>query len=308
MKKIYKLKKWLSIEEAAKRLSIELGEEVTESDVLQLAVDEQLRISVNFPHDWVGKVCYLTTDDNVVKESQKELIGLDGKPFVHFEYRKCSETEYIKIDYHIRHFQAGIWELKLIGNEKIDLEWELKANSGLPCVDVINLSGFYVKNRDGIIIERQSHLNHKAKIRDDFKELLFEELNKNLNIARDKFNELLNGIEKDKNYPLTPFYYPCAGLGEIEGAFFVIQTEHLNEFIASLDDELSNADKLNLDSALYLLGEVLQTVKSKAKKWTQGEIINEILQFRQNENRVVQGLEQRTIEEYFSNANKRLKS
>ncbi|OOF51017.1 hypothetical protein BKK54_04820 [Rodentibacter genomosp. 1] len=64
--------------------------------------------------------------------------------------------------------------------------------------------------------------------------------------------------------------------------------------------------KLNLDNALYLLGEVLQTVKSKAKKWTQGEIIRDILEQRQTENRTAQGLEQRTIEEYFSNANKRL--
>ena len=42
------------------------------------------------------------------------------------EYEKCSETEYIKIDDNVREFIAGVWELKLIGNEKIDLEWQLK--------------------------------------------------------------------------------------------------------------------------------------------------------------------------------------
>ncbi|HHE9442321.1 TPA: hypothetical protein ACPG1Q_000275 [Haemophilus influenzae 10810] len=60
MEKLYKLKKWLTIDEATHRLSIETGEEVTNADVLQLAADEQLRISVNFPHNWTGKTCDLT--------------------------------------------------------------------------------------------------------------------------------------------------------------------------------------------------------------------------------------------------------
>lgn len=144
-------------------------------------------------------------------------------------------------------------------------------------MDVFNLSGFYVKNKDGVIIERQSKLE---------KDL----------------NEKIDNREKEIDY------YPCAGLGEIEGAFFVIQTEHLNEFIVSLDNDVPNVNtKLNLDSALYLLGEVIQVVKSKTKKWTQGEIAREILQIRENENRTAQGLEQRKMEEYFSEANKRIK-
>lgn len=66
-------------------------------------------------------------------------------------------------------------------------------------------------------------------------------------------------------------------------------------------------NKLTLDNALYLLGEVLLAVKNDRRKWTQNEITNKILEHRQNENRTTQGLEQRTIEEYFANANKRLK-
>ena len=58
---------------------------------------------------------------------------------------------------------------------------------------------------------------------------------------------------------------------------------------------------------MYLLGEVLQVVGARAKKWTQSEIIDKILEHRQNENISVKGLKQRTIEEYFANANKRLK-
>lgn len=62
---------------------------------------------------------------------------------------------------------------------------------------------------------------------------------------------------------------------------------------------------LNLDNSLYLLGEVLSIVKSKAKQWTQSAIIDEILTQRQEKQ--ISGLEKRKIEEYFSSANKRLK-
>lgn len=280
MKKLYKLKKWLTIDETARRLSIELDEDVTESDVLQLAADEQLRISVNFPHDWNGKFCHITKDLELAAKFE-EITGINGEPVKLYEYEKCNADEFIKVYPELYRFKAGIYEMKLIGNSKIDVENAFKAKSNLKTTKIYNLSGFYVFTNNGIIIERQTVIDDVPYIE-------------------------LEGIERANKY--DNFHYPCAGMYEIEGAFFVIQTEHLNEFIASLDDEIPNVNtKLNLDSALYLLGEVLQTVKSKAKKWTQGEITREILQLRQNENRTAQGLEQRTIDEYFSNANKRLK-
>lgn len=305
MKKFYKLKKWLTIDEAARRLSIEVGEEVTNADILQLAVDEQLRMSVNFPHNWYGKICDITTD--LDKGNKFKIInGLDGNPFKLYEYEKCNDNEFIKVTPDIIEFKAGVWELKLIGNEKIDLEWELRKESNLPQVDVFNLSGFYVKNKDGVVIERQSTLypdgykELQKEIKRDFIESIPEELS-------DK--EKADIFEKIKNRPISTktFHYPCAGIGEIDGSFFVIQTDHLNEFLASLDSDVESSSKLDLDNAMYLLGEVLQTVGSRAKKWTQGEIIDKILEHRQNENISTKGLKQRTIEEYFSNANKRLK-
>lgn len=71
-----------------------------------------------------------------------------------------------------------------------------------------------------------------------------------------------------------------------------------------LNLKLKNETNLNLDNCLYLLGEVLNAVKSKNRKWTQGAIIDELLYIRGD--RKVYGLEKRTIEEYFSSANKRL--
>ncbi|MDD0823107.1 hypothetical protein PTQ27_01285 [Mannheimia sp. AT1] len=272
-KKLFKLKKWLTLEETAKRLSTELEDEVTAADVLQLAIDKVLRISVNFPHDWKGKNCDVTTD--VEKANQyTEVIGLDGKPFKLCEYEKCSETEYIKILSEIYYFEAGVYELKLIGNEKLDLEFMMKLENDLPAVDVIQLNGFYVLSSNGTVIERQSRLYK------NFCDLATREIDS--------------------------FDYPCAGIADIEGAFFVIQTEHINEFLDSLEED--EPSKLSLDNALYLIAEMLRATKSKNKKWTQGDIIDEILLYRQNRDEKANGLEKRMIEEYFLTANKKLKS
>ena len=46
--KLFKLKKWLTIPETAKHLSIMFGEEVQEVDVLRLGLDRHLKLSVNF--------------------------------------------------------------------------------------------------------------------------------------------------------------------------------------------------------------------------------------------------------------------
>lgn len=46
--KLLRLKKWLTVPEAARHLSILFGEDVSEADILRLALDRHLKLSVNF--------------------------------------------------------------------------------------------------------------------------------------------------------------------------------------------------------------------------------------------------------------------
>ena len=46
--KLWKLKEWLTVPEAARHLSIMFGEDVNEADVLRLALDGHLKLSINF--------------------------------------------------------------------------------------------------------------------------------------------------------------------------------------------------------------------------------------------------------------------
>ena len=46
VKKLFKLKEWLTLNEAAKRLTVSFGEEISEVDCLQLALDGHITISI----------------------------------------------------------------------------------------------------------------------------------------------------------------------------------------------------------------------------------------------------------------------
>lgn len=299
MKKIYKLKKWLTIDETAQRLSIELGEEVTKADILQLAVEEQLRMSVYIPHDWEGRICDITTDREKADSEYTDVFTSEYGVLRFYKYSKCRDSQFIKVNPEIFCVRAGIYELKMIGQEKLDLEYDLRESLNLEQSLVYSLDGFYVQTANGTVIEIQTEF--------DTKELI----NENVNTA---IMESVTAITSDecilhRSLYTESSFYPCPTINGIEGAFWCIQSAHIEEFLVSLDDGATNINnKLNLDNAMMLLGEVLQVVKSDRRRWTQGEIIDKILEKRQNENTTLKGLEQRTIEEYFSSANKRLKS
>lgn len=53
--RLFQLKDWLTIPEAAKYLSIMFGEKVEESDVLHLALDRHLKLSANFVNHTYAK-------------------------------------------------------------------------------------------------------------------------------------------------------------------------------------------------------------------------------------------------------------
>ncbi len=132
----------------------------------------------------------------------------------------------------------------------------------------------------------------------DFDRIMFE----SVDFSNSKIKSFLS-FEMEVNNPelMTDDEYEQATLNKISINDLVIFKDDLLKFIGEDEKELT------LDNSLYLLGEVLNTVKSKAKKWTQSAIIDEILQQRENQNKTVQGLEKRKIEDYFSVANKKTK-
>ena len=84
MKKLLKLKEWLTVSDAAKHLSILFGEEVVEADVLRLALDGHLTLSVLFVNGASARCGQITMDTRLVIDSilnsslHPGLVNLDG--------------------------------------------------------------------------------------------------------------------------------------------------------------------------------------------------------------------------------------
>lgn len=100
MMKLFKLKEWLTIPEAAKHLSNLFGEAVGDSDILRLALDGQLSLSIYFANKQEGKratirtvnasdifpdvsdtenvMLDLTDDEELLQIQADEIIALEG--------------------------------------------------------------------------------------------------------------------------------------------------------------------------------------------------------------------------------------
>lgn len=60
MDKLLKLKKWLTLDEAATRLTSTVDQEITEADILRLGLDGMIRLSVYLPGNVPAKRCKRT--------------------------------------------------------------------------------------------------------------------------------------------------------------------------------------------------------------------------------------------------------
>ena len=55
MSKLYKFKEWVTVQEAAKRIALVCDEDVTQADMLRLALDGHIPASIYFPDVQFGK-------------------------------------------------------------------------------------------------------------------------------------------------------------------------------------------------------------------------------------------------------------
>ena len=112
MSKLLKLKEWVTVAEAARHLSIVLGEEVREADLYQLALDERLVLSIRFPEPVYGyRVEYVDPDDKTQSRWPGPMLSNDAP-------LRYVGTAVESID--------GVLDLPMIGGERVvvrGFEW-----------------------------------------------------------------------------------------------------------------------------------------------------------------------------------------
>jgi hypothetical protein len=257
MSKLLKLKKWLTLQEVINHISSSVSETVTEADIYRWALEKHLTLSVNFVNETYAYLGLLDTLQSLaLTELETEMIE---KGYVLNLLPSMDTTKVRSI--------TGVWDLTLIGSEKVDLGWkyqqlvsdiELTAGGGS--------EGVYVK-KDGVIAELLTDFDDneyqegsKAQceyIEDaiDHKNTSTEEIAK----IRQAYNEdRVKYLDSRKGKANIELYFPSASLDEHD-YMFVVRKSELNRFLRDLDDESVDAIQNTTDPKFNFSEEITNT-------------------------------------------------
>lgn len=132
MSKLFKLKEWLTVPDAAKHLSVLFGEEVNEADVLRLALDGHLILSINFLNFTYARLGYIVSSYQEVK-NKKSTNGIRGYfPFLDSNKNNFHSEKLFFIYSDRPGSIKGLWDLPMIGGEKRNVEYEYQTLIGGP--------------------------------------------------------------------------------------------------------------------------------------------------------------------------------
>ena len=160
--KLFKLKKWLTVPETAWHLSIVLDEEVGEADVLRLALDGHLKLSVNFVNHasaTCGKV--VPIENAKYREFTLEFVSLlpissehKGEPVMVLKGLNLNDKEVLELEKEVVKLD-GIYDLSMIGNETFDVEHQYQQLTGGPEVKLFCLAGAFVSGDNETMYQLQ---------------------------------------------------------------------------------------------------------------------------------------------------------
>lgn len=137
MSKLLKLKQWLTVPDAAKYLTDACEEDVSEADVLRFALDGQLTLSVFFANkNPQAKQAWFVPFEN------SSLCGgaacLDGNPLPSYDGEEVLETDDEQVAL------SGVWDLPMIGGDKLDIEHRYQLQSGGKAIAMRDPNGVFV--------------------------------------------------------------------------------------------------------------------------------------------------------------------
>lgn len=215
MGKLFKLKEWLTIPEAVKHLTEVLSEAVNESDIYRLALDGHLTLSVNFVNHAKahrGKLIPMAQAERVQgipvppkNEYYEVTLGIPYGDNQIIQFEDMYENSNVVT-------LNGVFDLAMIGAEKIDIEDKFQMLTGGVAVDLIHLDGTFVVGQDGTVFYS-----------------ILEELTP-VKIESKPF----------KTIPAT--YMPANGLPD--NSVLVVRTDAINEFLKSINLTQNLTDKL----------------------------------------------------------------
>lgn len=249
MGRLFELKEWLTVEETARHLSTVFSEPVADADVLRLALDGHLTLSINFvnhAHARRGRVvpmesahlwevpAELAESLNLNrKDATKPLMMLKG---INIDDERVLELapEIVTLD--------GVYDLPMIGAEKLDVEHAYQRLTGGPEITLSCLDGAFVQEDELILLQLQESYEDNEYMRGSRAALKrLETRIENGELDRSEADRLLKRHAEDRKEflknrrtrPKESGYHPAGGLPT--DAVFVVRTRTLREFQQRLD-------------------------------------------------------------------------
>jgi len=163
MKKIYKLKQWYSIDDAADRLSLTLGEEVSSPAVLELALEGHIRLHWFMRHVSAQEGVYETRSELMLLDKENKLIlPLGILP-------SEMEGETVNVQFEDFFPLDGRKSISILdGPHRLRLELcgaledYLRAHLTNTGGELINLDGFFVESDDGHLFQVMKSFDSKS--------------------------------------------------------------------------------------------------------------------------------------------------
>jgi hypothetical protein len=221
MSKLFKLKKYLTLDEASTYLTNMLEETVTISDIYRLGLDGHLKISINFINKTkaIQGKCVLKSEAPLIKAVQdftsfpgypeelkpEELKKMFDFPSEFLEGIDFNKEQQLLLDNNVISV-TGIWDLCMVGAESLDIEHKYQQLSDGADITLTSLQGAFVENQDiedKVFLQLQTSYSH-------------------------------NYLGKEKKSD-SPTYVPAAGLPK--DSPIVIRTNELSRFVQSLNEE-----------------------------------------------------------------------
>lgn len=217
MKKKIRLKRWVSILEAATYLSTVLEENVTEADVLLMALDGHLELALQLPNGAYAKRLERVNEQEVEYITVPSLVGAGTVTFPKNGplFKDKDGTFHQVLRDTIYQLENDLWALRIYGGARLDIEHRFHLLTGGPEVTLVNLDG------DVFVDDTRGNLYQ-----------LYEHFEDNESFPRDKLKTPYNHTDN---------YYPAGGIPK--DSVLVVLTSELARFEASLSETEAAQEK-----------------------------------------------------------------
>jgi hypothetical protein len=270
--KLFSLKEWLTIPDAAKYLSLSFGEEVTPADVLRFGADERLRLSVYFVNHATARRGRLVPLEQckvrvwpslkLAKEAKDAGIPIPSYLIGHDEFGTLPEevrdglesddwiampdglafpgAQFLLLEKNVSSI-SGVWDLPMVGGEHLDIEHQYQMETGGPEVTLSTLDGAFVE-REGVVCQLQEDYEDNQYCAGS--KAALERLKETLAFNDAKPEEVATAmaeyreqrkifLQQRSEGPASDKYFPAGGLPS--DSVVVVRTSALRDFERDLD-------------------------------------------------------------------------